>query len=134
VPQRAGNIGKLPKNVQKAAIGVFAGSYRLQFQAMIAFAAAQILASLLIFKRGHQYVASSLCGSLKELDTFRAVCVLHEKLRQRGRILSPSIFSSLLRKVPEFVDFQNGATDGSQSPLQELWVFQNLVILVILMS
>jgi hypothetical protein len=55
---RASDMGSLPQNVQKAAIGVFAASYKVQFQAMMAFAAAQIPASLLVFKRGRQYVAS----------------------------------------------------------------------------
>ncbi|KAJ5936551.1 hypothetical protein N7466_003001 [Penicillium verhagenii] len=58
VLQRAGDMGSLPENVQKAAISVFTGSYTLQFQAMIAFSSAQIPASLLLFRRGGQYVAS----------------------------------------------------------------------------
>ncbi|CAG8890497.1 unnamed protein product [Penicillium egyptiacum] len=58
VLERAGEIASLPQDVQKAAVDVFAGSYTIQFQAMIAFAASQIPASLLIYKRGRQYVAT----------------------------------------------------------------------------
>ncbi|KAJ5936323.1 major facilitator superfamily domain-containing protein [Penicillium verhagenii] len=58
VLRRAGDMGILPKNVQEEAIGVFAGSYKVQFQAMIAFSSAQIPTSLLLFRRGGQYVAS----------------------------------------------------------------------------
>lgn len=57
VLKRTGDIKNLPKKVQEAALGVFAESYTVQFQAMIAFAAAQVPSSLLIFKRGQQYVA-----------------------------------------------------------------------------
>lgn len=58
VLQRVGDIEKLPKSLQQPAIDIFARSFTVQFQAMIAFAAAQIPVSLLIFKRGHQYIAS----------------------------------------------------------------------------
>lgn len=58
VLERTGDIENLPKSVQKAALGIFSGSYTLQFQAMIAFAAAQIPSSLLILRRGRQYVAT----------------------------------------------------------------------------
>ncbi|KAJ5771033.1 uncharacterized protein N7511_003084 [Penicillium nucicola] len=57
VIERAGAIETLPEKVQKVAATVFAQSYTVQFQAMIAFAALQIPASLLILKRGRQYVA-----------------------------------------------------------------------------
>jgi hypothetical protein len=58
VLERAAGIESLPQNLQKAAVDVFAGSYTIQFQAMIAFAALQIPASLLIYKSGRQYVAT----------------------------------------------------------------------------
>ncbi|OGE55922.1 hypothetical protein PENARI_c003G05633 [Penicillium arizonense] len=58
VIERAGVLDTLPEKVQKAAGTVFAQSYTVQFQAMIAFAALQVPASLLIFKRGRQYVAT----------------------------------------------------------------------------
>lgn len=58
VIERADALGTLPEKVQKVAVMVFAKSYTVQFQAMIAFAALQIPASLLIFKRGRQYVAT----------------------------------------------------------------------------
>jgi hypothetical protein len=58
VIERAGVLDTLPDKVQKAAGTVFAQSYTVQFQAMIAFAALQVPASLLIFKRGRHYVAT----------------------------------------------------------------------------
>src|SRR4051794_22746309 len=58
VIERASVLDTLPEKVQKAAGTVFAQSYTVQFQAMIAFAALQVPASLLIFKRGRQYVAT----------------------------------------------------------------------------
>ncbi|KAJ5112256.1 major facilitator superfamily domain-containing protein [Penicillium argentinense] len=58
VLEKVNNIDSRPQEVQKAAVDAFARSYTRQFQTMIAFAALQIPASLLIFKRGRQYVAA----------------------------------------------------------------------------
>lgn len=48
----------LPEKLQAVVESVFAESYTLQFQVMIAFAAVQIPASLLMFRRGQQYVVA----------------------------------------------------------------------------
>ncbi|KAF7592530.1 hypothetical protein BBP40_012754 [Aspergillus hancockii] len=50
-------IESLPAQLQAMVGHVFAQGYTRQFQAMIAFSAVQIPASLLIFRRGRQYVA-----------------------------------------------------------------------------
>ncbi|KAE8353172.1 major facilitator superfamily domain-containing protein [Aspergillus coremiiformis] len=51
-------VKTFPAQVQAVIQRVFAKSYTHQYQAMIAFAAVQIPASLLIFRRGAQYVAT----------------------------------------------------------------------------
>lgn len=55
----ASSISQLPKETQAETLVVFAGSYRLQMQIMIGFAALQIPATLLMLKRGRQYVVSA---------------------------------------------------------------------------
>lgn len=51
-------IASLPEKLRHTVEEVFGESYTLQFQVMIAFAALQIPASILMFKRGRQYVAA----------------------------------------------------------------------------
>lgn len=54
--ENSSTVGTLPAQLQAAVGDVFAKSYTHQYQAMIAFAAVQIPASLLILRRGGQYV------------------------------------------------------------------------------
>ncbi|KAE8344924.1 hypothetical protein BDV24DRAFT_171410 [Aspergillus arachidicola] len=54
--ENSSTVGSLPAQLQAAIGNVFAKSYTRQYQAMIAFAALQIPASLLMLRRGGQYV------------------------------------------------------------------------------
>ncbi|KAH8426393.1 uncharacterized protein LDX57_004131 [Aspergillus melleus] len=57
----ASSIAYLPEKIRAFVLDVFAGSYRLQMQVMIGFAGVQVLACLLMFRRGGkgQFVASA---------------------------------------------------------------------------
>ncbi|PLB52350.1 MFS multidrug transporter [Aspergillus steynii IBT 23096] len=55
----ASSIAHLPEGIRAFTRDVFAGSYTLQMQVMIGFAAVQVLATLLMIRRGRQFVASA---------------------------------------------------------------------------